>query len=289
MSGRFHMWGRFHRSGGTRAAKTTLLAALFALVSRHERIVIVEDSRELTPNHPHVVRIEGRPANAELAGAISLTALVRQSVRIRRHAAHTGDRALLERGQPLTREQILDELDVLATVEHAIIVEYLSVQCALGHDLPAEQGGATTEALHNLATDVGILAASQMRHFKNVNRALVESGRSVQVGRADSMDGSALGPPSAAQLERLVEREERIARAIDERYKRLRPAVESGTPVLEGQLFDDVRFILDTCTNHAGSVAGMRTVLDGLASAGLSACDPPRDDRTVRAKPPVGR
>jgi len=169
--------------------------------------------------------------------------------------------------EPLTREQILDELDVLAKVEHALIVEYLSVQCALGHDLPAEQGGATTDALHNLATDVGNLAVSQMRHFKNVNRALVDGGRSVQVERADSIDGIALGPPSAAQLERLVEREEHIAWAVDERYKRLRPAVESGTPVLEGQLLDDVQFILDTCTNHAGGVAGMRTVLDGLAPA----------------------
>jgi pilus assembly protein CpaF len=70
-------------SGGTGSGKTTLLAALLALVPPHERIVIVEDSRELAPDHPHVVRIEGRPANTELAGAISLTALVRQSLRMR--------------------------------------------------------------------------------------------------------------------------------------------------------------------------------------------------------------
>jgi pilus assembly protein CpaF len=70
-------------SGGTGSGKTTLLAALLALVPPHERIVIVEDSRELAPNHPHVVRIEGRPANTELAGAISLTDLVRQSLRMR--------------------------------------------------------------------------------------------------------------------------------------------------------------------------------------------------------------
>jgi hypothetical protein len=66
-------------SGGTGSGKTTLLAALLALVPSEERIVIVEDSRELAPNHPHVVRIEGRPANTELTGAISLTDLVRQS------------------------------------------------------------------------------------------------------------------------------------------------------------------------------------------------------------------
>src|SRR5215203_4169365 len=63
--------------------KTTLLAALLALVPPKERIVIVEDSRELAPHHPHVVRIEGRPANTELAGAITLTDLVRQSLRMR--------------------------------------------------------------------------------------------------------------------------------------------------------------------------------------------------------------
>ena len=70
-------------SGGTGSGKTTLLAALLALVPPDERIVIVEDSRELAPNHPHVVRIEGRPANTELAGAITLTDLVRQSLRMR--------------------------------------------------------------------------------------------------------------------------------------------------------------------------------------------------------------
>jgi pilus assembly protein CpaF len=70
-------------SGGTGSGKTTLLAALLALVPHHERIVIVEDSRELAPDHPHVIRIEGRPANTELAGVISLTDLVRQSMRMR--------------------------------------------------------------------------------------------------------------------------------------------------------------------------------------------------------------
>ena len=69
--------------GGTGSGKTTLLAALLGLVPPDERIVIVEDSRELAPDHPHVVRLEGRPANAELAGAITLTDLVRQSLRMR--------------------------------------------------------------------------------------------------------------------------------------------------------------------------------------------------------------
>jgi pilus assembly protein CpaF len=70
-------------SGGAGSGKTTLLAALLALVPPSERLVIVEDSRELAPNHPHVVRLEARPANAELVGAVTLTDLVRQSLRMR--------------------------------------------------------------------------------------------------------------------------------------------------------------------------------------------------------------
>ena len=70
-------------SGGTGSGKTTLLSALLALVPGDERIVVAEDSRELDPAHPHVVRLEGRPANAEGVGAISLTELVRQALRMR--------------------------------------------------------------------------------------------------------------------------------------------------------------------------------------------------------------
>lgn len=70
-------------SGGTGSGKTTLLAALLSLVPPAERLVIVEDSRELAPRHPHVIRLEGRPGNAERTGAVTLTDLVRQALRMR--------------------------------------------------------------------------------------------------------------------------------------------------------------------------------------------------------------
>jgi pilus assembly protein CpaF len=70
-------------SGGTGAGKTTLLSTLLGLVDDGERIVLVEDSGELRPDHRHVVRLEARPANAEGAGAILLRDLVRQALRMR--------------------------------------------------------------------------------------------------------------------------------------------------------------------------------------------------------------
>ena len=48
-----------------------------------ERLVVVEDSAELLPDHPHVVRLEARPPNIEGAGQITLRDLVRQSLRMR--------------------------------------------------------------------------------------------------------------------------------------------------------------------------------------------------------------
>lgn len=70
-------------SGGTGSGKTTLLACLLGLVPHDERLLIVEDSRELAPRHPHCVRLEARPANAEGVGAVDLSHLVRQALRMR--------------------------------------------------------------------------------------------------------------------------------------------------------------------------------------------------------------
>lgn len=70
-------------SGGTGSGKTTLLAALLGLVPATERIVIVEDSTELAPVHPHVVRLQSRLANVEGSGAVTSRDLVRQALRMR--------------------------------------------------------------------------------------------------------------------------------------------------------------------------------------------------------------
>ena len=70
-------------SGGAGTGKTTLLATLLGLVADDERIVLVEDTRELDPEHPHVVRLEARPPNVEGAGAITVRDLVRQALRMR--------------------------------------------------------------------------------------------------------------------------------------------------------------------------------------------------------------
>ena len=70
-------------TGGTGAGKTTVLAAMLAECPAQERLVVVEDVRELDPDHPHVVRLQGRTANIEGTGEVTLATLVRQALRMR--------------------------------------------------------------------------------------------------------------------------------------------------------------------------------------------------------------
>lgn len=70
-------------SGGTGTGKTTLLNALLSECSPSERIVTVEDAAELAPDHPHVISLQSKAANAEGAGEMNLNELIRQALRMR--------------------------------------------------------------------------------------------------------------------------------------------------------------------------------------------------------------
>lgn len=69
--------------GGTGSGKTTLLSALLGLVPADQRIICVEDTAELAPQHPHVVSLISRTANVEGAGSITLADLIKQTLRMR--------------------------------------------------------------------------------------------------------------------------------------------------------------------------------------------------------------
>jgi pilus assembly protein CpaF len=69
--------------GGTGSGKTTLLNSLLSVCENNQRILIIEDSRELNPQHLNVVSLEGRPANIEGMGLITMKDLIKQSLRMR--------------------------------------------------------------------------------------------------------------------------------------------------------------------------------------------------------------
>ncbi len=71
-------------SGGTGVGKTTLLKALLACCRPEERIVTVEEVRELhAVPHAHTVSLVARAANVEGKGAVGLPDLVKATLRMR--------------------------------------------------------------------------------------------------------------------------------------------------------------------------------------------------------------
>ena len=70
-------------SGGTGSGKTTLLNVLSALIDRSERIVTLEDSAELSLDHPNRVVLEARLKNLEGRGEVTIRDLLRNALRMR--------------------------------------------------------------------------------------------------------------------------------------------------------------------------------------------------------------
>ena len=92
--------------GRTGTGKTTLLGVLLAEVGADERVVVIEDTAELRPRCPHVVRLETRPPNAEGAGEVTVRDLVRQALRMRPERIVVGETRGVE---------VVDVLQALAT------------------------------------------------------------------------------------------------------------------------------------------------------------------------------
>ncbi|MBV9933316.1 MAG: CpaF family protein, partial [Actinobacteria bacterium] len=70
-------------SGGTGSGKTTLLNVLSSFIPGDERIVTVEDAKELQLHQEHVLPLEARPPNIEGKGQVTIRDLVRNCLRMR--------------------------------------------------------------------------------------------------------------------------------------------------------------------------------------------------------------
>ena len=70
-------------SGGTGTGKTTLLNVVSSFIPDDERIVTVEDAKELQLHQDHVLPLEARPPNIEGKGQVAIRDLVRNALRMR--------------------------------------------------------------------------------------------------------------------------------------------------------------------------------------------------------------
>jgi len=70
-------------AGGTGSGKTSMLNALSSYIPDGERVVVIEDSRELQLQRVHVVQMESRPPDPKGRYAVTIRDLFRASLRMR--------------------------------------------------------------------------------------------------------------------------------------------------------------------------------------------------------------
>jgi pilus assembly protein CpaF len=78
-------------SGSTQAGKTTLLNALLSAGRRSERIVTVEETRELDIDADDLVSLQCRAPNLEGSGEVSLRRLISEALRMRPNRLVVGE------------------------------------------------------------------------------------------------------------------------------------------------------------------------------------------------------
>jgi pilus assembly protein CpaF len=70
-------------AGGTGSGKTSMLNALSGFIPPTERVVVIEDTREVQMQRAHYVQLEARAADPRGRGAVSIRDLFRATLRLR--------------------------------------------------------------------------------------------------------------------------------------------------------------------------------------------------------------
>jgi pilus assembly protein CpaF len=70
-------------AGGTGSGKTSLLNALSSFIPATDRVIVMEDARELTLEGEHVVRLLARPGDGEGRGRVTIRDLFHAALRLR--------------------------------------------------------------------------------------------------------------------------------------------------------------------------------------------------------------
>jgi len=117
-------------SGGASSGKTTLLNVLGSFIPKGERVITIEDTRELHFPREHTIYLETRPPNIEGKGEVTIRDLVRNSLHMRpdriivgevrsgevldmiqaMNTGHDGSMTTLHANSPL---EVLDRLEML--------------------------------------------------------------------------------------------------------------------------------------------------------------------------------
>jgi hypothetical protein len=140
----------------------------------------------------------------------------------------------------------------LATVEHALCVEYLFLDCVL-----VDRGPGID------------LAFASMFQLRRLNDTLATAGQAGNMTRAAQVRGTppvAFAPLDAGQLDGVLERESKIAAAVDARYAVAGSLLGSAADLDPG-LRDQIAGLVESGAGHAAAFTSFRESLDGRPPA----------------------
>ena len=154
-------------SGATGSGKTTLLAAVLGEVPSDERILVIEESAELRPSHPHVVHLQVRRANVQGAGEVALSELVRAAMRMR------PDRIVLGECRGAEVREVLTALNTgheggWATIHANSAADVparltaLGALAGMGEDVVAAQAASALDAVVHIERRNGVRVLAQV-------------------------------------------------------------------------------------------------------------------------------
>ena len=144
--------------GGTNSGKTTFLNALSSFIPETERVITIEDSAELQITHvPNLVRLETRNANTEGEGEITISQLIKASLRMNPsriivgevrgaealdmlQAMNTGHPGSLYTGHGNSPQDMLSRLEVMVLMGAELPLDAIRSQIASALDIMVHLG-----------------------------------------------------------------------------------------------------------------------------------------------------
>lgn len=181
--------------------------------------------------------------------------------------------------QLMRRQEVIDELFYLATVEHALCIEYLYAHYSLNAPLRLPETGATQEIkrIFAAANEVFMIAVDEMRHLRWVNEALDLLGESPSLGRADYVGRVfqrpfKLKPLTPDQLQWFIDVEkpsQSVGEGIDGMYVQLLTSIDQQPqqfPERERLLYL-VKLIIDEGGDHYERFISVQQHLSGMDSS----------------------
>jgi pilus assembly protein CpaF len=146
-------------SGGAGSGKTTAVNVLSGSFDPHERILVIEDTRELQVQQPHVVQMESRTADAYGRGQITVRDLFIAALRMRPDRIVVGE---------VRRGEALDMIQAMTSGHHGSLTT-----------LHASSTADTCYRLETMAllADVGIPLFALRRQVASAVDIIVQAAR----------------------------------------------------------------------------------------------------------------